>query len=69
MLANIEALAARVRRDGGQPLLVVPPRFQHWNVKECPNNWEGEQYSLDEPYKNEMFRFFEEKRGQVDFRS
>lgn len=67
MLANIQAIADRVHRDGGQFLLVVPPRFQHWNVKECPNNWEGGQYTLDEPYKNEMFRFFEEKRGAVDF--
>ncbi len=67
MLKNIAAIAARVHQDGGKFLLVVPPRFQHWNVKECPKNWEAGQYRLDEPYQNEMFRFFEEKRGVVDF--
>lgn len=67
MLANIRAIADLVHHDGGQFLLVVPPRFQHWNLKECPNNWEGGQYRLDEPYQNEMFRFFEEKRSSVDF--
>lgn len=67
MLANIEAVAKEVERAGGKYLLVVPPRFQHWNVRECPKNWEGGQYSLDEPYRNEMFRFFEERRASLGF--
>lgn len=67
MLRNTEAVADEVQRAGGRFLLVVPPRFQHWNTKECPNNWEAGQYTLDDPYRNEMFRFFEERRDKVDF--
>jgi len=67
MMKNIESVAGSVTRAGGRYLLVVPPRFQHWNVRECPNNWEADQYTLDDPYRNEMFRFFEERRGAVDF--
>lgn len=40
---------------------IVPvPRFHHWNVKECPNNWERQKYRLDEPYQYEFFRYFQD---------
>lgn len=67
MLANIEAVAREVEKAGGKYMLVVPPRFQHWNKRECPNNWEADQYALDEPYQDEMFRFFEERRASLGF--
>lgn len=66
-LAQIAAVAKQVEAGGGKFLLVVSPRFQHWNTKECPKNWEGSQYSLAEPYQDEMFRFFEERRATLGF--
>lgn len=67
MLANITAIAHDVKASGGRFLLVVPPRFQHWSRQECPRNWEADSYSLNEPFQNEMFRFFEERRQSVGF--
>jgi lysophospholipase L1-like esterase len=66
-LAEIAAVAAEVKGAGGNFLLVVPPRFQHWNKNECPKNWESGLYALEEPYQGEMFRFFEEQRESLGF--
>ena len=66
-LSNISSIAASVRSAGAEFILVVLPRFHHWNPAECPDNWELESYSLSEPYQYEYFRFFEERRDRVDF--
>lgn len=63
----VEALAASVRRSGGEFVLVVTPRFHHWNPKECPGNWESFRYARNEPYQYEYFRFFEERRATAPF--
>ena len=66
-LANIRDLAREVRSDGARFVLVVAPRYHHWNRKECPKNWEHREYRIDEPYQYEYFRFFEQQRDSVDF--
>lgn len=56
---NIAAAAEAAAKSGARFLLVVAPRFQHWNPKECPGNWERKEYSLHEPFQDEYLRFFE----------
>ena len=66
-LGNLVALADAVEASGAAFVAVVIPRFHHWNPAECPDNWEAGSYALDEPYQFEIFAFFEEARGRVDF--
>ena len=66
-LGNIQQVAQVAESAGARFLLVVAPRFHHWNPKECPNNWEADQYELDEPFQYEYLRFFEEVQAEVDF--
>jgi len=66
-LANINDVATKVSESGARFVLVITPRFHHWNPRECPNNWEKGQYSLDEPYQYEYFRFFEEMKVQLKY--
>ena len=63
----IEALAQSVQRAGATFVLVVTPRYHHWNPKECPDNWEADQYAVDEPYQYEYFRYFAERRAGAPF--
>jgi hypothetical protein len=63
----IQETADAVRNDGGRFLLMVPPRYHHWNPRECPDNWESKFYRNDEPYQFEFFRFFQEAQTRVDF--
>ncbi|MFT3770516.1 MAG: GDSL-type esterase/lipase family protein [Minicystis sp.] len=55
---NITAAAEAAARNGARFLLVVAPRFQHWNPAECPDNWERHEYALHEPFQDEYLRFF-----------
>jgi hypothetical protein len=64
---HIVETARAVRATGADYLLVVSPRFHHWNPDESPDNWESEQYALNEPYQFEYFRYFEQARSRVDF--
>lgn len=66
-LANIEALARDVLATGSSFQVVVMPRYFHWNDAECPRNWEGFRYRVDEPYEEEYLRFFEEAAGRESF--
>ena len=63
-LDHIDALAAAVEQAGARLLLVVSPRFHHWNRKEAPDNWEADQYALDEPLQYELFRYFQDVAPQ-----
>lgn len=63
----IEALAQSVQRAGATFVLVVTPRYHHWNPEECPDNWETDQYRVDEPYQYEYFRYFAERRVGAPF--
>ena len=64
---HVESLAAAVRADGAEFAVVILPRFQHWNPKECPDNWEHDEYSRHEPFQDEMFRFYDEVAATADF--
>ncbi len=66
--ANIADTAAYSASIGAEFVLVVSPRYHHWNPEECPSNWESFAYSNNEPYQFEYFRFFEEKRQEADFK-
>jgi hypothetical protein len=66
-LENINAIADEAERMHARFLLVINPRYHHWNVRESPENWERGDYALDEPYQYEYFRFFEEARSQVRY--
>jgi lysophospholipase L1-like esterase len=65
-LENITRVAELAEAAGAPFLLVVTPRFHHWNPEESPDNWERD-YSLTEPYQYEYFRFFEQSRERLDF--
>lgn len=66
-LANISRLAEDVRSAGSEFVLVVSPRFHHWDPSECPENWESEFYALDEPFQFEYLRFFDAAAVEVEF--
>lgn len=63
----IAALARSVRQSGAVFTLIVLPRYHHWNPAECPDNWEADQYTVNEPYQFEYFRYFEERREDAPF--
>jgi len=68
-LGYVNRIAGLARAAGAYFVLVVTPRHQHWSDKECPGNWEIKQYqyTLNDPYEFEYFRFFREVEGEVDF--
>jgi len=66
-LAHVKEMADDVRASGADFLLVISPRYQHWNPEESPENWETEEYASDPTYHFEYFRYFEESREEVDF--
>jgi len=66
-LANVEALAKEVEATGSSFQMVAMPRYFHWNDAECPRNWEGFRYKVDEPYENEYLRFWDEAATRVPF--
>jgi hypothetical protein len=66
-LDHIASIAADAHNVGARFVLVVTPRFHHWNPKESPDNWESWAYTRDEPFQYEYFRFFDERKAEVDF--
>lgn len=64
---NIAATARSAQAMGAAFVLVVAPRFQHWNRKECPDNWESGEYKLDERYQDEYLRYFDERKPTSPF--
>jgi hypothetical protein len=64
---NINRIAAACRQLGAEFFLLVSPRYQHWNVRECPRNWEGGEYALNEPFQDEYFKYFDGKTNQANF--
>lgn len=67
-MSYIADIAAEAEAVGSEFVLVVSPRSFQWSDRECPANWEGGRYALDEPHEYAMFEFFESMRGEVDFR-
>ena len=66
-LSNLEAIARDVQAEGSDFLLVVLPRYFHWDDSEAPNNWERERYAVDEPHEDVYLEFFDEAANRVDF--
>ncbi len=66
-LKNVTDTARLARELGAGFLFVVAPRFHHWDNRACPENWEAEEYALDELFEFEYLHFFEEARDEVDF--
>ena len=66
-LGHISAIADRAHAAGARFVLVVAPRYHHWNPRECPDNWERHQYAADEPFQYEYFRFFDQIRDSAGF--
>lgn len=63
----LDDIADECRKIGARFLLVVTPRFHHWNPSECPDNLETAAYSRSEPYQYEYFKFFEELGGHTSY--
>ncbi len=63
----IERVAASCEELDARLVVVISPRFHHWNRKECPNNWEESEYLREGPHQYEMFRYFEERAATADF--
>ncbi len=66
-LANIEAVAQAVRATGSEFILVVMPRYFHWDDSEAPDNWESDRYGVDEPFENVYLEFFDQAATHADF--
>ena len=66
-LAQIDRIAAAVQAQQSRFVLVVLPRYQHWNKAEAPQNWELRNYQLDEQFLFEYFRFFDEARSKAPY--
>ena len=67
-LGYVSDIAADAAEVGSELVLVITPRFFHWNDEECPNNWEKKDYGVDEPYEHEYFRFFETAAPEAGIR-
>ena len=57
----IEDVAEDVYAEGADFVLVVMPRYFHWDDSECPENWEKDRYGVDEPFENAFLEFFDQK--------
>jgi len=67
LVTNIGRIHTWCEERGADFALVVLPRsFQH-SDKECPNNWEADEYEVLGPYSLEIFRFFDELRSEVQY--
>lgn len=66
-LEHIRQAAAAAAEVGSEFMLVLGPRYHHWNDDECPGNWESDSYADDEPFEFEYFRYFEEAAPGLPF--
>jgi hypothetical protein len=55
-------VAASVEASGAVFILVLVPRFNHWNTEECKACWTKLFFSLDAPFQFEFFNFFEQQK-------
>lgn len=63
-LEQLDALCAE--RGWGFAVFVLPRAYQY-SDRECPRNWERDEYTVLGPHALEPFRFFEELAGRVDY--
>jgi hypothetical protein len=64
---TINRIATKCREFDAEFILYVAPRYHHWNINECPDNWEIFAYDLDEPYQYEIFSYFDSKIETAPF--
>jgi hypothetical protein len=67
LVSNVRKIREWCRVRGADFVLVVLPRAYQFSARECPNNWEKDEYTLLGPYSLEPFRYFDELRGSTDF--
>ncbi|MEM8931899.1 MAG: hypothetical protein AAGE94_12040 [Acidobacteriota bacterium] len=65
--AHIEATADDVRAAGSDFVLVVMPRYFHWDDTEAPENWEHDVYGVDEPYESAYLDYFDQQGSNASF--
>lgn len=65
---TINRIALRCNQLGAEFILFVSPRYHHWNIEECADNWEVFAYGLEEPYQYEIFKYFDSKADSAPFR-
>ena len=63
----IRATRAYSRSLGAEYALVILPRYQQYNRRECPHDWEGQYWPTSDQYVLEPFRYFDEKAKTVNF--
>ncbi len=57
---QLRAIAALARGVGAPLLVAVLPRYNQWDEsgRECPDNWEGRLFDLDEPFEGVWIEYF-----------
>ena len=66
-LSYVRDIARDVEASGSEFVLIVPPRYFHWNDAECPNDWNLGQRKRNEPHEMAYFEFFEEAARNESF--
>jgi hypothetical protein len=66
-LSYIRQIARDAESRGSKFMLVVTPRYFHWNDEECPEDWASDQRDNDEPHEYAMFEFFDEAAKRESF--
>lgn len=66
-LAYIRDIAREVEASGSKFVLVVTPRYWHWNDLECPDDWSLKQRGRNEPHEYAYFEFFDEVATRESF--
>jgi hypothetical protein len=65
---SIDAMHRYVRDElHAKFILMVLPRSYQYSDKECPDNWEKDDYEVLGPYCREPFVYFDEIRHEVDY--
>ncbi|HNR30936.1 MAG TPA: GDSL-type esterase/lipase family protein [Candidatus Hydrogenedentes bacterium] len=66
-LEHVNRLERQVRAAGAAFVLVIVPRFHHWNPNESPEYWERDEYRVDEPHQFAYFEFFDEVKDRLPY--
>lgn len=64
---HVEEAAEEARESGSDFVLVIMPRYFHWNDAECPDNWEKDRYGVDEPHENAFLEYFDQRSADAPF--
>ncbi|MFP4502304.1 MAG: hypothetical protein ACLFTT_14980 [Candidatus Hydrogenedentota bacterium] len=66
-LGHLNQLAAMVEETGATFVLVVVPRFHHWNPDASKDYWESDLYSVKEPYQFAYLDFFDRVKDELHY--